>query len=75
MNDPRYSFLCVAHSHFKQMRDGHEPIDYAFGCVTRLFDHMFPPAAPECPTCGCAPCQLPTFCAACRADQKKRWRR
>lgn len=73
--DSRLAFLCVCHSHYRLIEDGHESVDHGFRCVTTLFDHMFPPDAPCCPTCGMAPCGNPSFCAESRRADYKRGRR
>ncbi|MPZ41786.1 MAG: hypothetical protein GEU95_27860, partial [Rhizobiales bacterium] len=48
--DPRFAFLCVASGHYRLVRDGHEPLDYAFAAVTRMARHWFPRAEAACPT-------------------------
>lgn len=69
--DPRFAFLCVAHSHYSLIDAGDEPIDIGFAATVRAFDKFFPPCEPACPTCGLVPCANPSFCAVCvRADRQ-----
>jgi hypothetical protein len=69
--DPRFAFLCVAHSHYQLVYCGDEPLDIGFAATVRVFDRFFPSPDPECKTCGSSPCHSPSFCAACeRADHQ-----
>ena len=71
--DSRFSFLCAAHSHYRLVYERAEDLGYAFNCVTRLFDRLFPPSLACCEVCGLSPCGNPPFCKACReADQRPR---